>query len=185
MKRSKASLIVAGIFLIVIFWMLSLLLTGCGYPESKARSQFSRAAAAFPIIPAEYCAQTYPVKEKVITGKDSVRVDTLWADSSSTTVVRDTIRFKDTVIIQTVKILPGKTIRETFIRTDTVYKENTAALDACNIALRSSVINLEKANAEWEKWMQRAKLRWWIIAALITVLGLGIFFLLWRKFKKP
>lgn len=34
------------------------------YTERKARDQFSKAAIAYPIIPAEYCADEYPAKAK-------------------------------------------------------------------------------------------------------------------------
>lgn len=48
---------------ILIYGLLIVLLSGC-YSISKAKSQFSRAAVAYPELPADYCARTYPVIAK-------------------------------------------------------------------------------------------------------------------------
>lgn len=150
--------------------LLCTLFASC-YTARKAKQQFAKATVAYPQLAAEYCGTTYPIKEWVIQGKDSTRIDTLWADGDTHF---DTVYsfMKDTVYIT--KFTPGKTIRETFYRVDTVYAENIAAIHALQLqlgdALEISVANAKEAN----KWEKRAKERllWFIIAC--GLMGLGV-----------
>src|SRR6188768_1720920 len=111
-------------------WAFILLigLASC-YTEKKARNQFSKAAIAYPRLPADYCATTYPVKDSIITDT-LITTDTLYIEGQDLT---DTIRLNDTVRITITKQLPGKIITNTIHVTDTIYRENTAATAACRI----------------------------------------------------
>jgi hypothetical protein len=168
-----------AILAVILLFILSLL-SSC-YTERKARGQFSRAAVGYPIIAAEYCAMTYPPKDTVITGQTVTQTDTLWADSS--VVIRDTIRNRDTVYIHTVERLPGQVITRTVLRTDTVFKTNTAAVDACNIALRAAVLSEQTLRKERDKWRAIARKRWWIIFGMGAVITLGLFGFIRKKLK--
>lgn len=151
-------------------YILLLSLCGC-YTARKAKDQFAKATVAYPGIAAEYCATTYPVRERVIQGKDSLRVDTLWESGETNFDTLYSFR-KDTVYIT--RYLPGKTIRETFYRVDTVYQQETAMLHALQLQVRDaltlSVDNAKSAN----KWEARSKKNFWIWVSLAGMLGLGI-----------
>jgi len=154
----------------VKYLFILFLLSSC-YTARRAKQQFSKATVAYPALAADYCAITYPIKERVIIGKDSTRIDTLWADGDTHF---DTVYsfMKDTVYIT--RFAPGKTIRETFYRVDTIYQMNTAAIAALQLqlgdALEISVANAKSSN----KWEGRAKQRllWFIVAC--SLLGLGV-----------
>lgn len=145
-----------------------LLFTGC-YSANKARTQFAKAVTHSPELAATYCAITYPVKERVIQGRDSIRTDTLYG----TQYVTDTVRSKDTVYIT--KYFQGSTIRETIIRTDTILKENTAAVEAERLNNKTLTGVLGDTTGERDKWRKIAKKRFWIIAGLGFAMALGIF----------
>lgn len=152
------------------------------YSPQKARQQFSRATVAYPEIPARYCATTYPAKDSLIKGDSIVTYDTLWAAGE---VHFDTVynRTRDTVFIT--RFLPGQVIRETIRATDTVYQENTAALDLCNIERRAAILAADREHKELVSWKGKAKKRWWIIAGMGLVIALGIFGFLRKKITRP
>lgn len=162
---------------------LVVVLSGC-YTERKAKSQFGKAVAAYPLIAPEYCAVTFPIKEIVIQGKDSVitKTDTLWGDDGN--VFRDTLYSHDTVRIYTTHQLPGRIVNNTFIRTDTIYKENTAALAASNIALRDAVTHLTGEQVKSEE-RRKDRNKWRLIAITEgVVIALGLFGLVRRRLTK-
>lgn len=163
--------------------ILFIFISGC-YSEKKARQQFGKAAAAYPTIPAEYCAQTFPPQKEFIRGKDSVIrvIDTILEDNAGVTY--DTVISHDTVVITKTHQLPNKIITKTFVRTDTVYAENKAALQACNLALRASVQNEGVERKEADKWRKIALRRFWIIVGLGVGIVLWMFALVRRKVVK-
>ena len=160
--------------------ILPTLIIGC-YSKRKAQTQFAKAVAYDGSIPAKYCAQTFPVIEKIIKGKDSIIVDTLWGEGE--TITRTLIeRVRDTVYIT--KYIQGNTIRETIVRTDTIVKENTAALAASRLELgKALTIATDKTN-EATKWRKIARKRFWIIAGMGAAMALGIFAMIRRKVVK-
>jgi len=157
--------------------ILAVLFAGC-YNQQKAQKQFGRAGATYPAIPAAYCATTYPVKERVIQGKDSIVTDTLWGAGE---VIRDTIYNKDTVFIYRTERIPGSVITNTVYKTDTIIKEDAAKWALCNIE-RGKVIDLLKdKTTEAEQWKRKAKKRFWIIAAMGAAMLIGLFFTIKKK----
>lgn len=158
------------------YLILALILTGC-YGPKQARNQFAKAVAYDQGLAADYCATTYPVKETVIQGKDIVKYDTLWGEGE--VITRTVIeRVRDTVY--TTRYLQGNTIRETVIRTDTIVKENTAALAAARIDNTRLTGLLVDKTAYGDKWREIARKRFWIIVALCAIVGIGLYF----KIKK-
>lgn len=144
---------------------------GC-YSPNKARNQFAKAVTYDPALAATYCGITFPVKEKFIPGKDSIRVDTLWSDGEiiTRTVVE---RIRDTVY--TTRYIQGNTIRETIIRTDTVIKENTASVEAERLNNKALTGVLASKTTEADT-LRKSRNKWRMIAiGLMVVLGLGIF----------
>lgn len=155
--------------------VIMILLTGC-YNQRKAAVQHWRAVTTFPAIGAEYCAITYPVRETVIHGKDSIRTDTLWSTEYTTdTVVRENVKY-------ITKYLPGSTIRETVIRTDTVIKENTAALAKARIDAGNALVLATDKTVEAADF--KAKRNKWRLIAIgcMAIIGLGIFLKLRKRF---
>lgn len=157
----------------------AVLFSGC-YSLNKAKSQFGRATVAFPELPADYCARTYPPKIEAVKGKDSVRVDTLWG-AGELVVIRDTLRSRDTIWIKTVERLPGQVITKTVLRTDTIYQENRAALDLCGIERGKAIMAADREHGQATKWRAIARKRFWIIAGMGFVIALGVFGFLRKK----
>ena len=154
-------------------------LGGC-YSQRKAKTQFSRAAVAFPELPAQYCSTTYPVKEKVIKGADSLIFDTIYTDGETIT---ETVYHLDTVFVYTKEILPGQVINRTQLRVDTIYQENTAALGLCSIERGKAISLLQDKTKEADKWRRIAKKRFWIIAGMGAVMLLGLLAMIRKKVK--
>lgn len=124
----KQSILIAIIILCVAV-IITALLPGC-YNERKATSQFSRAAVAYPEIPAEFCATTFPAKDSLIKGDSVTTTDTLYIEGEITT---GTLLVNDTLRIITIRTLPGKTITNTVHIRDTIIRENTAAVRSAEI----------------------------------------------------
>lgn len=159
--------ITAGL-LILIVCILIIVLSGC-YSFKKAKTQFGRASATYPELPADYCNRVYPCVDSLIKG-DSVTVyDTLWGAGET---IYDTEYINDTVYLSKVIIKPV-TITKTVRVVDTIRLNNTAALDLCSIARDGAIRLAEDYKAEAEKWRKTAKNRFWIIA------GIGAAGLLW------
>ena len=146
----------------VLIILTALALAGC-YTQQKARQQFGKAAAAYPLIPAQYCAVTYPPKDSLIKGDSVVTFDTLWGAGRVDTLYSF---HRDTVYITMTR--PGKTIIQTVRVTDTIQIVNTAALSACQIENGDLSGLLKAKTAEYDKWREIARTRFWII------LGLGV-----------
>jgi hypothetical protein len=157
------------------YLVLIILLFFCGcYSERKAKSQFAKAAIAYPKLPAEYCAIIYPIKDSII--KDTVlTTDTVLVQGQDIT---DTI-FGDTIRITTIRYLPGKIITNTIHVTDTIIRENTAALKLCEFDKSIALGLLKEKTAEAAKYKRQAKIRGWImwglIAFIIAIIGLNIY----------
>lgn len=151
------------------------------YGPKQAQNQFAKAVAYDPLLPANYCAITYPVKEKIIAGETVTKTDTIWGDGE---IIHHTTveRIRDTVYVT--KFVQGNTIRETIIRTDTVVKENTAAVEAERLNNKKLTGLLETTTVDRDKWKAIAKKRLWTIIGLSTAMALGLVALLYRKFKK-
>lgn len=157
------------------YLLLILILTGC-YSERKAKNQFAKAVVAYPKIPAEYCANEFPVKDSVI--RDTTKTtDTVLIQGG---ITEDTliIRVNDTVRITIIRELPGKIITNTIRITDTIIRENTAALRLCEIDKSQLTDLLTKKTTEADKYKAQAKKRGWflwgLIALLVTVIGLNV-----------
>lgn len=164
-------------YVLFVYFLFALL--GC-YTSKKAKEQFNKAALNYPEIPAEYCADQFPVKDSVIT--DTLRTtDTLYVEGLSDTVM---IQDFDTVRIFITKTLPGKVITNTVTIRDTIIRENTAKIAACEID-KSKLINITVGQAaEINKYKGKAKTRayimWGLILLLISIIGLNI----WLKSRR-
>lgn len=147
------------------YLILLLLLCGC-YSEKKARQQFDKAATSFPKIPAEFCADEFPVKDS------TVRDTLLTTDTVYLEQIADTVMFQDfdTVRITITKTLPAKIITNTIHIRDTIFQTNTAALELCNID-KSLLINLTTEQAaDIKKYKGQARKRGWMSIGLIALI---------------
>lgn len=143
-------------------FILCLALASC-YTENKARNQFSKAAIAYPKLPADYCAITYPVKDSLITDT-LLTTDTLYIEGQDLT---DTVTVNDTVRITITKTLRGKIITNTIRIVDTVYRENTAAVAACRIDNSKLTSLLISVTADRDKYKSQANKRGWMFWGLL------------------
>lgn len=165
------------------YLLLILLLIGC-YTERKAKNQFSKAVVAYPKIPADYCADEFPVKDSLIT--DTLRTtDTLYVDPlpNDTVLIQDF----DTVRIYITKTLPGKVITNTVYIRDTILRENTAALKAYEIDNSQLIQSLTGMTDERDKYKGQAKKRGLIIWSTFGLIFLisGLWFYLKSKKVLP
>lgn len=177
---TRISLALATVLLLVfIFWIVSAL-TGCGYPMSKAKSQFAKASVAYPELPADYCARTYPpqIKSDTTFTSDSAlyqqTIDELQGDLSNSNQTVDSlikqlgvgdtacrkylaiiIDLQKKIMALKQKVITLPPIVNTFHTKETVV--NTAALDLCSINRDKAIGLLEKKTAEYDKWRAIAK----------------------------
>lgn len=164
-------------------WAALILIFLCGcYNYRKAANQFGRASISYPEIPAQYCSVAYPVKEKIIQGKDSIKTDTLFVGGGE--IIFDTVYKKDSVFFYTTERLPGKVITNTIFKTDTIIRENKAALALCDIERGKAIRLLESKTAESDKWRRIAKKRFWIIVGMGLFIAIQIYGLLRNKIFK-
>lgn len=159
--------------------ILAAVAAGC-YNERKARSQFSKAVVAYPSIPADYCANTFPVRDSIV--KDTlITVDTI-IDRS---ILTDTLIIEgDTVRIVITKTLSGKIVTKTITIKDTIFQEGgktAALLRSCQLDNRSLISSLETRTSEYNKANRQANTRGIILLGLLLALGVWIYF----KIKKP
>jgi len=177
MRPKTINIIAAGL----ITYAVIILLCGC-YTRQKATSQFSRAAVAYPELPADYCARTYPPHDSLIKGKDSLVIDTVIING--VIVKTDTVKFKDTVRITKTVTLPAQVITKTITRVDTIEKESTglkAKLDLCDIE-KNKAINLASDSVKEIARLKAARNKWRLIAiGLMASIALGIVALIRRK----
>lgn len=87
---------------------------------------------------AEFCANKYPVQDTYIKGDSVIRYDTLWG------LVTDTLISEPQVIVYTDTVRVPKLVTKTIVRTDTVYRENTAKVSVLN----SQIANVEAINRQ-------------------------------------
>lgn len=168
-------------------WLTLLLLfvaTGC-YTKQKATSQFGKAAAAYPELPADYCARTYPSStDTVVKGVTTTVFDTIYTGGET---LFDTVVVMDTKYITKTIQLPGTKVIERTVRVDTVEKVSTkllAALDLCSIERGKAITLATDKTKEADKWKRIAKRRFWIIAGMGAAMALGLFVALRRKVVK-
>jgi len=84
-------------------WAFILLvgLASC-YTENKARQQFSKAAIAYPKLPADYCATTYPVN--AVTDSTDYKNSKRIIDSLASALLNDSLLSNDERIRLTLEI---------------------------------------------------------------------------------
>jgi len=151
---------VCGVFLCA-------LMSSC-YSERKAANQFGRATAAYPGIAANFCAVTYPPKERTTPGATVIIRDTLPG-----LVHMDTTRVMDTMVIT--RFIQGPTIREVSTRVDTIVVVNQAEVTACRLDLTKTLGLLKEKTDEAAKWREIARTRFWVIFGLGALLaGAGV-----------
>jgi hypothetical protein len=160
------------------FLLIIILLSSC-YNQRKATQQFSRAAIAYPLIPANYCAITYPVKDSTI--RDTLlTTDTTFIEGQD---LVDTVRSLDTTRITTIHYLPGKIITNTFHVIDTIYQENTAKLQVCQLE-RSTALNLlQESEKRLSIAQSKATKRGWIMWGLLLLILLIVGWKVYNSFK--
>ena len=153
--------------------ILLVLLCGC-YSEKKAHNQFAKAAVAYPKIPAEYCANTFPVKDTILPGETISTFDTLYIEGENT---RDTVMFQDfdTVRVFITKTLPAKIITNTIHIRDTIIRENTAKVKACEISNDILLGLLNKKTADYDGLKHRKDIWMWIAIGLMAIIGVRLF----------
>lgn len=141
----------------------------------------SRAVVAYPRVGAEYCSDKYPVTSTTI--RDTMyHFDTLYAEGTNDTSY---VFSRDTLTRIITRLLPAQIITRTIHITDTIIKENTAAVRLCEID-KNNAINLAvdqtKIAADFRsKAHKRGAIMWSIIAAIIIGGGLWVY----SKFSKP
>lgn len=158
--------------------LLSVIITGC-YTQEKAKRQFSRAAVYDPAIGAEFCALTFPARDSILPGTTITKTDTAWIEGEFRI---DTVFVagKPIEVTKTI-ILPGKVITNTIFRTDTIYRENTAALELSRMNERAMVLALNTEQVRANKYAGQAKKRLLALIGAGALLGLWLFFKLRRK----
>jgi hypothetical protein len=148
---------------ILIFVLLSV---GC-YNQRKAQIAVAKADSSYPQVTSKFCAEKFPVIEKIVKGDSVIVTDTLWDEGvviNDTTVIKDTVR-----IIKTIpKVI---TITNTVHVTDTIYSENKAALKACEINRDNAISLAVDKTAESNLWKMKAKKRGWIMWILIAIIA--------------
>lgn len=164
---------------IVKYIFICIVLLGC-YSERKAKQQFSKAVVAYPKIPADYCANQFPVKDSLITDT-LLTTDTLYLEQLSDTVI---VQGFDTVRIYITKTLPAKVITNTIHIRDTIYKTNTAALETCEIDKSILTGLLKDKTIEADKYHNQANKRGWIMWGLILLIIGAIGMRIYMKSKK-
>jgi uncharacterized protein YceK len=173
-KEKIAQVVLTIIVALLILFMFTL--GGCSTAKKldKARQLFNN----HPKEQAEMCAESFIVKERVIQGKDSIIFDTLYVGENTFDTLTETIR--DTVYRTVTKTLPAKTFTKTVIRVDTIEKENTARVRACELSEDILRTDLRKAEADY-KDMRTKRNKWRLyFFGLLSLCG-GYAFM---KFKK-
>jgi len=156
-------------------------LSGC-YSQSKAKGQFGKAVTAYPVIGADFCALTYPPKDRLIKGDTVHTTDTFYTEGSTQ---YDTIRVKDSDTIRIIKTiqLPGtKTIEKYFIH-DTLQVVNTAELKACQLSLADGLRIANDYKSKYEIADKKAHTRFWMIIGLAALVAAYVGFKIWGKSK--
>lgn len=159
------------------YLILSLIFCGC-YSRPIATKQHGRAAATYPDIAADYCARTYPVTNETIKGDSVFITDTMWGEGT-TRIDTVYVAGKPFEVTKTI-ILPGKTVTNTIYRTDTVVKENTAALELSRGNERKAVAGWNAETNERKKYQGRARKYLFGLIGAGALVGLWLFF----KFRK-
>jgi len=174
MKTNNHTAGTIAVSMIIALLAVIIALSGC-YGERKAREQFAKAAIAYPEIPAAYCANEFPVKDSVIRDT-TLTFDTLFIEGLSDTVF---VQDFDTVRMTITKTLPGKVITNTVHIIDTIIRENTASVAACEIERSKLIGVIAGITKERDEYKGRAQKRGWImwgLALLIAVIvGLNIY----------
>jgi len=80
------------IFIAIVAALIILAFTSC-YSERKAKSQFSKAAIAYPKIPADYCAVTFPVH--TVTDSSAYNESLKTIDSLSSVLLNNDLLSQD------------------------------------------------------------------------------------------
>ena len=171
------------LFFILVVFLLTLviaLLSRCSPSRKAQREERKDVKAVQRLLSrgnlAAVCAENYPVKDSIIRGDTVLYYDTVLMDGD---IIVDTVITKDTVRITTVKTLPSKTITKTVIKVDTVIRENTAKVQACDNDKRKLIDLLSVQKKESDDWKSKAKNRslimWGLIALIILIAGWKIY----------
>lgn len=171
-RLSQRASILAVVFLLFLLSLVAIV-QGC-YGPKKANRQHARAVATFPDLAKSFCRDNFPVKEKLVPGRDIVRIDTTYLPGTITT---DTIKGADSIQVITItREKPARVINKTILRTDTLYQENTARLAMCDTDRAALVALLAQQNRRTQSLQRAARLA----AGLCAVLGVAVFVLLRR-----
>jgi len=178
-RLKEKLLFIAAIIAVAIF--LFIVLSGCSAAQKAQRQEkkIQKAAQYLLSVDAldELCEEVYPVRDSIIKGDSVLLFDTLYIEGE---IITDTLIEKDTVRIVTTKTLPSKTITKTAHVIDTIVRENTAAVNACNDDKRKLIGLLEKKTIENEDWKDKAKKRFWVIVGLMALIFLIIGYNIYR-----
>ena len=176
-NKSKENILITFAIIVLIAWVL-IALFSCN-TERRAQKKDEKAVQRLLARDKmdDYCADLFPVKDSLIKGDSVVIFDSLYLPGENTT---DTLIEKDTVRITITKTLPSKTIIKTVYKTDTIIRQDNAALNALRDDNRKLVDLLAAETAESKKQKGRANkfLLWFLIAV-----GAGAMYI-FLKFKK-
>lgn len=150
---------------------IAIMAGGC-FTEKRAQKSFSKVVEQYPHIPAKHCADEYRTDTITVKGDSILSFDTIYVGGE---IFNDTAFINDTVYV-TEKYTNERVITKTVKITDTIYRENKAALDLCSIERGSAIRQLEKATEELKKVKAGNRNKLWIIIALsavVVMLGYG------------
>lgn len=164
----------------VISILIILIIFSSCYTAKKAQRQVQRANLEFPLVTTDFCAITFPIKEKLvekikfIKGEAIIKTDTLTIDCDS--VVAD--KNKDNkVLIKYRNIYQTDTI----VKTITIEKENTARITNLQIQIEDLTL-IKKQN---EKTIKEKSIRikdlWYFLVGSIALNVFLILFIVRRR----
>lgn len=150
--------------------MLALTLTGCaGYRKQQQRAE--RFYQKYPLQLAGLCAQTFPIKQELKPGRDTIlQTDTLQMAVNCPPSAKDTVVFT-------------RYLQKTKLRVDTLYRTRTTVEDS----LRTQVLVLAQTHAAIEQQKEAIKLKsrgllWLSVGLGVMVLLLMVLFVrIWTK----
>lgn len=162
--------LIAGLLLI------SGLLQSCKVTEQKKIDKARIVALDHPESFADICSKLFPVNEKLIKGKDSLRIDTLIEEK----IVKVPVVVKGDTIYVDAKCPKIKVVTNTIYRTDTLVQESTSKLKALQVVYDKKAKDYEDEKLLLETAEKTARNRLWYCVGLALLLA-GMIILKLRK----
>lgn len=160
---------------VFILVLLALCLTSCATLEKRI-SKAKVLAYEHPKEFAGFCSDAFPVKEKYIKGKDSLRIDTVTEEK----IVKVPVIIKGDTIYVDAKCPQSKVVTNTVYRTDTLVKENTAKITALEYSKSKIDTELTITKDKLTEAKKSANTRLWILIGMAGAI-VALIVLLFRK----